>query len=238
MRRVIAGVASAALTIGLLGIQPAGATHCDGVDPACPNPISVAILEGIGYVCNAADVTTNKVDIYEGLYDGTLQSECSYGTDAFWSESPEEWDQQGLTWPGAGPPAVGPFSFLAGPAVFPPESICVSSIGGPGCIFDSFGMLFPGSSGFGAYCGSSEGMGFSTFSAADDSLITGATFGWDQSAATILPLVGEVVASTPEGGEGATVVGFTSSRGTDGGGNCNINQVTTGFNVEGMIVTF
>ncbi len=235
MRRVIAGVASAALTIGLLGVQPAGATHCEGADPECPNPISVAILEGIGFVCNAANLEGKTLEDKAGV---ELQTECTYSNDAFWTEDVEQWDEQGLTWPGSGPPAVGPFSFLAGPGMTPPESICVSSIGGPGCIFDSFGMLFPGSSGFGAYCGSSEGIGFSTFTSSDGELTTGAVFGWDQSAATILPLTGEVVESTPPGGEGATVVGFTSSRGTDGGGNCNITQTTTGFNVEGMIVTF
>jgi hypothetical protein len=225
MRRTIGFAAAITLTLGLAGVMPAQASHCEPGDIAsCPNPVTVAVLEGIGYVCNEARGFTNPT--------------CTYHTDTLTPVLPPTINQ-GLYWPGVGPGANGPFSFRAGPDLNVPASFCASSVGGEGCVFDSRGQLLPGDpSDLGAYCGSSEGTGVSTFTAGDNSLVTVATFGWSQSAATILPLQGTVTSSTPSGGAGATVVGFTSSRGVSGGGNCGITQATTQFQVEGMIVTF
>lgn len=225
MRRTIGFVAAVTLTLGLAGVLPAQATHCSpGNIAACPNPVTVAVLEGIGYVCNEAR--------------GFVNPRCSYHTDILTPALPPTINQ-GLYWPGVGPGANGPFSFTAGRDLNVPTSLCVSTVGGEGCRFDSRGQLTPGvPSGLGAYCGSSKGAGTSTFTAADNTLVTVATFGWEQSAATILPLQGTVTSSTPGGGVGATVTGFTSSRGVSGGGNCGVTQATTQFQVEGMIVTF
>ena len=223
-RRIVAVLSVAVMAFGLLGIQPASATHdCTAAD--C-NPVTVAILEGIGFVCNAADIPNQ-----------TGEKCTTTRRDALWSGGLTG-HAQGLTWPGVGPPRDGPFSFNAGPAATPPTSACVSSVGGPGCSFRSYGQLTLGPTGLGAYCGASKGVGQSTFTSGDGSLVTKASFGWEQSAATILPLQGEVSDTNPEGGEGATVTGFTSSRGTANGGNCGVTQITTAFNVEGMIVTF
>jgi hypothetical protein len=231
-RRVTAAAVVAATAIALLGVvQPASATHgC--TEPGC-NPITVAILEGIGFVCNAANVpaVTNEHCTYrnDALHTGELPAQYP---DAGWT------NYQGLTWPGAGPPGDGPFSFNAGPDPTLPTSFCASTAGGAGCQFRSHGDLRIPPSQLGPYCGSSLGDGRSTFTSGDGKLTVRASFGWTQSAATILPLQGEVSDTDPEGGEGATVVGFTSSRGTANGGNCGITQITTAFNVEGMIVTF
>lgn len=231
-RRAVAGLVVATTMIAVLGLtQPASATH-NCTQQSC-NPVTVAVLEGIGFVCNAADVPNETGE------------KCTYTTDAFHPNAPRPNQTQGLTWPGFGPPARGPFSFNAGPAQTPPTSACVSSINGAGCSFKSWGLLTVGDAvggggpGFGAYCGASRGVGESIFNSGGmNPVTTRASFGWRQSAATILPLEGRVSSSTPAGGVGATVVGFTSSRGTANGGNCGITQVTTAFNVEGMIVTF
>jgi hypothetical protein len=232
-RRIVGLVATAAISVSMLGIQPASATHnCTEAD--C-NPVTVAILEGIGYVCNAANINAEvKTHLTaNGIAPGTA---CSYHTDALYNGTTSGLPQ-GLTWPGRGAPAHGPFSFKAGPGATPPTSLCVSTISGSGCTFNSGGKLTEGvPSGLGAYCGSSKGTGYSLFTATG--LKTGATFGWQQSAATILPVQGTVDLSQPPGGVGATVVGFTSSRGLANGGNCMITTITTAFNVEGMIVTF
>jgi hypothetical protein len=131
----------------------------------------------------------------------------------------------------------------------------VSSAGGAGCASVSEGRLYPGhpkvagedpaGDTIGALCGSSDGQGTRTFTAADNSLYTEAVLWWDQSAATILPLSGYITKAI-DGGithnypEGArpTLVGFTSSRGLSGGGTCGITDPTLEFQVEGMIVAF
>lgn len=228
MRRVAAMIATLTLVLGLASAVPAQA---DCSTPNCP--VGVSILEGIGFVCSAATPGT-------GVPGQT--SSCTYHQDELWTGPPTPPQGQGLYWPGVGPGAVGPFSFKAGPGAEPPTSLCVSSQGGPGCVFDSWGMLHPGESGFGAYCGSSLGDGISIFTGADGTVLR-SKFGWAQSAATILPLVGKITASSGPGGpsngaKGANVIGFTSSRGTSGGGNCGISQVTTAFNVEGMVMTY
>lgn len=221
-RRFTAAVLTAAMSVTLIGsLQPASATHgC--TDPSC-TPITVAILEGIGFVCNAADIP------------GQTGERCTYRNDSIWT-GPTGPRTQGLVWPGVGPPADGPFSFNAGPNTTLPTSACASTVSGTGCAFRSYGQLSVGDAGLGAYCGASKGTGVSTFTA--QNTFTRATFGWRQSAATILPLEGTVTQATPATSVGASVVGFTSSRGTGNGGNCGITQVTTAFNVEGMIVTF
>ena len=227
-RRAIAGLVVATTMTAVLGLtQPASATH--GCTAADCNPVTVAILEGIGFVCNAADIPNQTGE------------RCTVHNDALYTTTPPT-GAQGLVWPGLGAPRKGPFSFNAGPVSTPPTSACVSSVAGAGCSFRSYGQLDVGDAtgtgaGLGAYCGASRGIGQSTFTAGGGSpLVVKATFGWRQSAATILPLEGEV--SSPASSAGATVVGFTSSRGTANGGNCGITQITTAFNVEGMIVTF
>jgi len=229
MRRVAATIATLTLVLGLASAVPAQA---DCSTPNCP--VGVSILEGIGFVCSAA---TPKAMPFPGDH-----TRCVYQDDALWGGRGGPPLGQGLYWPGVGPPADGPFSFVAGPTSSPPTSICVSSQGGAGCVFDSWGMLYEGASGFGAYCGSSEGRGKSIFTGADGTVLR-SDFGWSQSGATILPLVGKVTSSSGPGGpsnaaKGASVIGFTSSRGTGGGGNCGVTQVTTAFNVEGMVMTY
>lgn len=215
---------------GMLFVKPAGATH--GCTAANCNPVTVAVIEGQGLVCSSAE--------------GFSSPRCTYHTDPLWSGGlADATSRQGLYCPTRGPGADGPFSFQAGPtALDPPNSVCVSTAGGQGCTFKSKGLLHPGEpSGLGAYAGSSKGEGTSTFTAGDGSLTTEAGFGWDQSAATILPLNGKVTkengTSVPESRQ-ATVTGFTSSRGFTGGGNCGIDATTPTFRfqVEGMVVTF
>jgi len=237
-RRLAAGMAVGVLVLTVLAVQPAGATHgCDA--PDC-NPVVVALLEGQGKVC----------DLAEGWGDNP---KCSFHNDPLWTGSLNV--AQGLYCPTRGPgagrlnaqgnPVEAPFSFNAPSGIQPPApGLCVSNVGASNCSFDSKGQLAPGhplggdQETLGAYAFSSLGRGTSTFTA--PGLVTKATFGWDQSAATILPLQGEVTESTPAGGAGATVVGFTSSRSFQDGGNCGIDQATPTkiFQVEGMIVTF
>jgi hypothetical protein len=234
MRRIALLALSVVTVVGLLGIQPASATH--GCTEADCNPVTVALLEGRGKVCTTSGLGS-----------------CTFHKDALWTGSTAV--PQGLYCPTRGPgagsvtaggdPTGAPFVFNAGPGVAPPNSVCISNVGLDGCAFESRGQLGPGDpSGLGAYAFSSQGKGTSTFTAPPTDLggavSTIATFGWEQSAATILPLRGEVTSSTPAGGAGATVVGFTSSRSFQDGGNCGINAdtPTTIFQVEGMIVTF
>lgn len=229
MRRAVVLLAVLAIVAGLAGFQPAAATH-NCTNPSC-NPVTIAVLEGVGNICSRA---------------GT---DCTYHNDVFWpSPKPTTGIAQGYYWPGVGPAGNGPFSFNAGPQTDVPNSACVSTIAGPGCTFVSGGTLGPGVpvngvTTVGGYCGSSKGVGVSTFNSGTNpvtgaNVTTTASFGWSQSAATILPLTGRVTASSPSGGVGATVVGFTSSRGIREFGNCGITQATTAFQVEGMIVTF
>lgn len=222
-RRVRAALVAASMTVALVGIaEPARATH--GCAAQECQPATVWVLEGIGFVCDAANVP-NRSD-----------ERCTYRNDALWTGTIEG-NTQGLTWPGLGPPADGPFSFNAGPSTTTPTSACVSSVTGPGCSFRSHGFLKKGdASGLGAYCGASQADAFTTFNA--PGLTVKATYVWRQSAATILPLEGSITDSTPNGMEGGSFVGMFSARGTANGGNCGITQITTAFNVEGMIVTF
>jgi hypothetical protein len=238
------------MAVAMVGAVPAQATHplpppgCTTVPPTASSAgrcgtgfVTVAILEGLGSVCGAVVAT------------------CDYHWDEIWSDNgtrPKRTDGsprgplgEGFYWPGFGPPAVSPFTFNASPGT-PGSFLCVSTIAGPNCTFNSSGTVAEGldDTSVGGYCGASRGNGTSTFSSGVNpvtgtSLVSVATFGWRQSAATILPLEGKVTSTTPSGGAGATVIGFTSSRGTAGAGeNCGITKQTTGFQVEGMIVTF
>lgn len=222
---IILGVALAASTSAVV---PAAASHCGPADPsACPHPASVWVLEGIGFVCNEAR--------------GVVNPRCRYQTDALTPVLPGSIDQ-GLYWPGVGPSATGPFSFRAGADLNVPSSLCVASVGGVGCVFDARGTLEPGRvSGqptFGAYCGSSRGVGSTTFRSGGGELVMTSSFGWEQSAATILPLAGRISSGSPSGMTGATLSGFVSSRGVSGGGNCGLTQATTQFQVEGVVVVY
>jgi hypothetical protein len=227
MRRLVAIVGAIIFAVGVVGVIPASATHCapgPGI-ASCPFPATIVITEGQGLVCSAAG--TN----------------CTYDMDdpTWVSKDVSQWNPpaQGLYWPGVGPGAVGPYRLSISGAPNPPESLCVSSQGGAGCSVTLAGTLTAGSSGVGAHCGSSKGQGSIDFRSADNALRSIGTLGWEQSAATILPLRGVVnttngVAQNPK----PTIIGFSSSRGLTGAGNCGVNQATTGFQVEGMTVTF
>ncbi|HEX9774859.1 MAG TPA: hypothetical protein VGB83_04685 [Actinomycetota bacterium] len=243
-RRLVAGLATAAALVSMFGgMQPASATH--GCTAADCYPATVAVLEGGGLVCNRA-VSPTDAQIPNGFgfpSAANWPQQCAFQSDELWDArggGPAPFGQ-GLYWPGAGPPATGPFSFVTDHAAGAPNGLCVSSANGPGCEFKSFGLLSPGSSGYGAYCGSSLGKGFSEFRSglAGDPVVK-ANFGWDQSAATILPLEGEV--RSPAALSGGSVTGFVSSRGTnagsESGGNCGITASTFKFQVEGMIITY
>lgn len=250
MRRIIATTAALVMSLGILGIVPAQATHCaPGAIQSCPDPVTVIAIEGIGNVCSKAVLTVAEAALYG--------SKCTYNyNDPSWvSKSASKWNApggadgskyQGLFWPGVGPGSVGPYSLRISGSAAPPNNACVSNIGGQNCSSDSVGKLTPGSpSGLGAFCGSSKGTGSISFRAADGSLTTKGTSGWDQSAATILPLYGEITSGTRNGvpfvypaGARPSLRGFTSSRGIGGSGNCGIVDPTTGFQVEGMVVTF
>lgn len=245
MRRLVAVLAVMTIATGLLGVVPASATHgC--TDPSC-KPVTVIVIEGIGNVCSKARVS-----------NPSYGTKCTYApNDPTWVSKPASpWNQsgfsngskfQGLFWPGLGPGAVGPYELNIGEAVSPPANVCVSSIGGPGCKSLSEGILLPGvPTGVGAMCGSSHGDGTIKFTSADGTFYSEGTSSWDQSAATILPLHG-TISKVIDGGvtttynaskPGPTLVGFTSSRGLGGSGNCGITDPTTGFQVEGMVVTY
>jgi hypothetical protein len=246
------------LSLGLVGVLPAHADCSTSPSQAC---VGISIIEGLGNVCSKADANLTKL-----LSPPVLHPRCTYHADAFWTNSPKNDgtnsiadynavkadgytpvhpDLQGLYFPGFGPGAHGPFSFTAGPGTDPGGSgFCVSTVGTSptGCQFSSMGILdseptLP-NGGAGAYCGSSQGNGLSIFVSGDKHQTVYATFGWAQSAATILPLSGTVYKTVPAGGEGAQVVGFTSSRGTGDDANCGVSKVTTVFNVEGAVITF
>lgn len=186
------------------------------------NEVAVTVFEGVGNVCTGVQLGSCEYDL----------------TDPLWTKATNNPHQQGLYWPGVGPRATYSPTFLAaGPGLDAPNSACVSSAGGPGCIViidtpdRSFGV-FPSAAGVGAYCGSSRGRVRINFSAADGSLNQVFIAEWQQSAATILPTVG----SSTDGNY--TLVGFSSSRGLSGSGNCGATQATTGFQVEGWSVSF
>lgn len=260
MKRSACVLAAFALVIGFAGVVPAGATHCNQNNAAdCPDPLTVIVVEGIGNVCSAA---LTQLTAAEKLSYGT---KCTYrADDPSWapvaSRPGNPWNRpgyttgnayQGLFWPGVGPGAIGPYALVIGSTTAPPGNACVSSVGLAGCSNRTVGKLTPGNqsgtgqTGIGAHCGSSQGKGTVEFVAADRSLSTKGNLGWDQSAATILPFYGEILTATRgtttvtyPAGSRPSVRGFSSSRGFGGAGNCGITDPTTGFQVEGMTVTF
>src|SRR5687767_7044314 len=90
--------------VSLIGLQPASATH--GCTETSCNPVTVALLEGRGYVCAASGI-----------------GNCTFHTDELWSGSTSV--AQGLYCPTRGPgagsinssgdPTGAPFKFNAGP---------------------------------------------------------------------------------------------------------------------------
>lgn len=211
-----------AATIGLSAAPSAFATH-NCTSPGC-TPVAVTVVEGLGLVCGAA---------------GPFARNCVHDlNDPVWNKVTNNPPADGLFWPTVGPAGKGPFIFSAG-GLTPPTGVCVSTQGGPGCVSNTHGELFQGQgapfAGDGAYCGSSHGEGIGTFTAGDGSANYTYHFSWRQSGATILPLEGAIDDGP---GAGATLVGFTSSRGVTGTGNCGLTQATTAFQVEGMTVTF
>lgn len=224
MRKAISALTVAVLlgSLSLIG-APAQATH--GGAPY------VVLLEGVGNVCNAVDVTIIRA------HPDTHVESCTYGTDAIWAASPKNNADfalnQGLYWPGFGPPAFSSFTITNGPTTTPPTTFCVDSFGSA-CTNVAHGNVTVGAAGFGAYCGSSSGEGWGTTTASNGDVST-SHFGWVQSAATVLPLTGTVDSGA---NVNATIIGFTSSRGLTGGGNCGVTQATTGFQTEGMLVVF
>lgn len=194
--------------------------------------VNVLVIEGIGLVCS-----------------GVPGGSCAYDLDdALWSGQTNNPPAQGFYAPGVGPGATrSPTLFAAGPNTQPPTSVCVSTIGGPGCTTVSgatqaeseagtYGVFVSSIGvGAGAYCGSSSGHLKATFDSSTElglaSVHRDYIYGWEQSLATVLPIVG----SSADGSE--TFVGFFSARGLQGSGNCGANQATTGFQVEGFAVT-
>jgi hypothetical protein len=240
MRRLVAVIAGLTISLGVMGIVPAQATHCGADNLAtCQNPVTVIAIEGIGKVCHAA----------VGLVrTPSLAHDCVYKmNDPSWADksvSPfNPHPDQGLYWPGLGPGGVGPYVLAISGTTTPGTNVCVASVGGPGCSSFSEGKLDDGqqAAGTGAHCGSSSGTGTITFTSADNTLRTEGISNWTQSAATILPLQGYITkvnnVAQPASAR-PTLVGFTSSRGFSGGGNCGITQATVQFQVEGMVVTF
>src|SRR5207249_509517 len=152
----------------------------------------------------------------------------------------------------AGPPAKGYFTLDTSTDTTPGTEFCVSNgtnnfppangnVKLDGCEFKSYGVLTPGAElnavgGGGAYCGSSTGTGVSEFISGDKTLDVKASFGWTQSAATILPVTGQTTSPA-----GYSVVGATSSRGTSNGQACSASGkdvITTQFQVEGFVITY
>jgi hypothetical protein len=248
MRRSIIGAAAVAVT-GLVGIIPAQAQEA---------PVNVIITEGIGRVCGAADLRTAAERTAYGNNKPNVtgkQAWCTYpgaGYDApvnpgqtthpnWWVSGRADGSKfQGLFAPGVGPGANGPYSLeILQQTTTPPSNVCIDSIEGPGCGTRLVGRLTPApTNGFGAHAGSSQGVGVFTFSSATGAVQNSGRLGWENSAATILPLSGAVTAGD---GAGNSIIGFSSSRGVTGdanAGNAGVTAPTTGFQTEGIIVQY
>lgn len=252
MRRTLIGVAGAAITL-VAGIVPAGAQE--------QLPVNVIVTEGVGRVCEAAaPLSLAERDAYGTQKPGTStdhkESWCRYpGTAGYnfavnpgqtthsqwWVPGHEDGSKfQGLFLPGIGPGATGPYLLEIIPGTTqPPGNLCVDSIEGPGCGTRLVGKLTPGpTAGHGAHAGGSQGTGKFSFQSASGAYTNSGTLGWDQSAATILPLTGTVDSGD---GAGADITGFSSSRGVTGDGtqgNAGVTLATIGFQVEGMLVIY
>lgn len=257
MRRKLATLAALAMGAGLLGTGSAQAQTV---------PVTVIVTEGIGNVCAAVKglsaleiskygnrkTTTSSTKYAWCIYPGAgydLAVNPGQTTHSQWwvpAKSTEvgKWSApQGLYAPGIGPGADGPYELtIEAGTPSPPKNVCVDSVEGPGCETRIVGRLRPGPiSGHGAHAGSSTGSGDFTFSSANGKYESTGTLGWQQSAATILPLQGQAtykIAGDPTP-RSSTLVGFTSSRGAGGDtGNAGATAPTTGFQVEGMIVAY
>lgn len=260
MRKTIAVGIAAMLAMSAFTALPAQATHCNESNAtSCPNPLVILVVEGIGNVCDKANVVNTTA----------YGSKCTYlASDAVWDKTkgPSQWNQpgytsglkyQGLFWPGVGPGAIGPYRLNVGSTPNPPNNACVDSIGGPGCKTDTEGKLTvgyvdgtpagqPKTSILGAYCGASQGKGVFKYTSAPPAAgggkqIDEGVLGWDQSAATILPNYGTVLKHNGvalAAGKRPTIRGFNSSRGIGGSGNCGVTTPTTGFQVEGFLITY
>ncbi|HVE92726.1 MAG TPA: hypothetical protein VNE62_10595 [Actinomycetota bacterium] len=223
-RKLVAAAAVAALAA--VTASPASAQNPDEV-------VAVSVLEGVGFVCNAAGANCTY-DLEDPLWNKVTNAHCFSGC-------------QGFFWPGLGPRILrSPVEFAAGPDLKAPDSFCVSTLGGPGCSIHSYSPdgnygVFPSAVGLGAYCGSSRGRLRSDTRSAQSS-VSGRVvrvsyeYTWEQSGATVLPIVGSGI--DLDTGKRSTLVGFTSSRGLSGAGDCGISQATTQFQVEGMTVSF
>lgn len=251
MRRFIAIVGAIVFAVGVAGVLPASATHCPvgaGIT-GCANPVTVVIVEGVGKVCsnaNPADPCT---------YDYSDPTWVGKSVFQHWANSSQTVAKQGLYWPGVGPGAEGPYKLAinrtpgeVSPGTGPQGgNVCVSNVDGAGCGVTLAGQLTAGASGVGAHCGSSKGKGSIDFTSASGSLHNIGTLGWEQSAATILPTTGQVTKTgsfTYPANARPSIIGFSSSRGLGGSGNCGTQRTedgggpTIGFNVEGMTVTY
>lgn len=249
MRRKLATVATLALGAGLFGIAPAQAQAIE---------TTVIVTEGIGKVCGAAVLTPAQATKYGNDKPGggmVNEAWCLYPSTAGYDapvnpgqvSHPQWWETgykngskfQGLFAPGVGPGANGAYSLIITGAPNPPSNVCVDSVEGPGCTAKLAGRLTPGpTSGFGAHAGSSQGTGEFTFSSASGTYVSSGSLGWENSAATILPLSGKVTSGSDVGN---SLIGFTSSRGVTGdssAGNAGVQLPTNGFQVEGMIVSY
>ena len=256
MRRVLAITGAVALALGMLSITPAQATHCaPGPGLAtCPNPVVITLFEGKGLVCtNASDFIPN--------------AKCTYHTGTFWGATDKDLNGHGLDWYNAPDPAGGPFTnlprthpevqglylpklgpgadspfYIAASGVGPPNSFCVSSVGGANCVAISTGTITKGAElGDGAYCGSSKGNGVAHFTSFGGALQTTYTFGWNQSAGSLLIGTGSVTSTTPAGGAGATVIQIATSRGVktpDNHVGCGGQVPVTSFDTEGVAISF
>lgn len=252
-------VATAVVLGGLAAVPPAHANHCktDTSITDCPYQVNIIVYEGVGQVCDSVagkieDPTVGSVKPILKKYPGY---KCPFHMDdPTWASKPvSPWNptpDQGLYWPGVGPGGDGPYVLDVNALVDPPRQGCVSLVGGPGCQIHFEGLLEYGHQTndprTGAHCGSSHGGGMMRYTAADGSVKVIGTIGWDQSAATILPLFGQVdkmvdangrTIPSPSG-QKAQAVGTVSARGVGGAGNCGITQATTGFQVEGFIAIY
>lgn len=252
MRRKLASFAVAALGAVSLSSFPAQAQEA---------PV-VLVTEGIGRVCSSADLATAAErakwgNLKPGTPAGTKHAWCRYPSTAGY-DAPNSnmgqaaWPQwwvpgyqdgskfQGLFAPGIGPGANGPYSLeILRNTTDPPRNVCVDSLEGDGCGTRLVGYLTPAPiNQFGAHAGSSHGEGSFTFSTKSGATTNSGTLGWNNSAATILPLEGAVTAGT---GAGSAIIGFSSSRGVTGDatqGNAGVQLPTIGFQVEGIIVQY
>ncbi|MFP5224837.1 MAG: hypothetical protein ACLGH3_04680 [Actinomycetota bacterium] len=257
MRRKLAITAALAMSAGLFGTAPAQAQAV---------PATVIVTEGVGNVCEAADLRTvqerNDYGNKQFTTDAAKKAWCTYPGEGHdlavnpgQSTHPQWWGpatgnrigkwaptKQGLFAPGVGPGANGPYSLeIKQGGTTPPTNVCVDSIEGPGCGTRLAGRLKPGPiAGHGAHAGGSTGSGSFVFTSATGEYTSSGTLGWEQSAATILPLQGTAtykIKGDPKTYT-STLVGFTSSRGAGNAGNAGVTDPTTGFQVEGMIVAF